>query len=175
MAVAAAVVGWAVVVLQDRWLDGLEGELAAVRQHKPASGGEASVGLEGSATAGEDAPALAADQALADLKQLRSELETSEAERETLNQLVSESETELKLLRAQLEQKTQAAQGPGREFHTLTRTRMRAGPDLDAKEIAVIAEGASLRVIDTVADGAWHEVRLLGYAFHELLKPSQEE
>ena len=178
MAVAAAVVGWTVVVLQDRWLDGLEGELAAARQHKPASGGEASVGLEGSATAGENAPATASDQTLADLKQLKSELDTSEAERETLNQLVSKSETELKLLRAQLEQKTQAAQGTqgtGREFQTLPRTRMRAGPNLDAKEIAVIAEGASLRVIDTVADGTWHEVRLFGYAFHDLLKPSQEE
>jgi hypothetical protein len=39
----------------------------------------------------------------------------------------------------------------------------------------VIAEGASLQVIDTVADGTWYEVRLLGYAFHELLKPSPGE
>ncbi len=39
----------------------------------------------------------------------------------------------------------------------------------------MIAEGASLQVIDTVEDGTWHEVRLLGYAFHELLKPSQGE
>ncbi len=156
LAIAAALVGWAVVLLQDRWLDGLEDELAAARQQKPA-------------------PAADSGQSLADLKQLRSELEASEAERATLNQLVRQSETELKLLRAQLDRKTQAAQEPGREFHTLTRTRMRAGPTLDAEEIAVIAEGASLRVIDTVEDGAWHEVRLRGYAFHELLKPSQGE
>jgi chromosome segregation ATPase len=156
LAIAAALVGWAVVLLQDRWLDGLEDELAAARQQKPA-------------------PAADSGQSSADLKQLRSELEASEAERATLNQLVRQSETELKLLRAQLDRKTQAAQEPGREFHTLTRTRMRAGPTLDAEEIAVIAEGASLRVIDTVEDGTWHEVRLRGYAFHELLKPSQGE
>lgn len=154
LAIAAALVGWAVVLLQDRWLDGLEGELADARR---------------------PAPGAVSGQSSADLKQLRSELEASEAERATLNQLVRQSETELKLLRAELDRKTQAAQEPGREFHTLTRTRMRAGPTLDAEEIAVIAEGASLRVIDTVEDGTWHEVRLRGYAFHELLKPSQGE
>jgi hypothetical protein len=177
LAVAAAVVGWAVVVLQDRWLDGLEDELSVARRQEPASTSEASTGLEGNAVVSESAPAPAtiSSQALADLKQLRSELEASEAERATLNQLIRQSETELKLLRAQLEQKTQAPEEPGREFQTLTRTRMRAGPALDAKEIAVIAEGASLRVIDTVEDGTWHEVRILGYAFHELLKPSQGE
>ena len=149
LAIAAALVGWAVVLLQDRWLDSLESDLAEARRQESASSSEA----------------------LADLKRLKSELEANKVERATLNQLIRQSETELKQLRAQLDQKAQAANDPGLKFHTVTRTRLRAGPTTDAKEIAVIAEGASLQVIDTVEDGTWHEVRLLGYAFHELLKP----
>ncbi len=151
MAIAAALVGWAVVLLQDRWLDSLESDLADARRQESASSSEA----------------------LADLKRLKSELEASKVERATFNQLIRQSETELKQLRAQLEQKARPANEPGLKFHTVTRTRLRAGPTTDAKEIAVIAEGASLQVIDTVEGGTWHEVRLLGYAFHELLKPSQ--
>jgi monoamine oxidase len=175
LAIAAALVGWAVVLLQDRWLDSLESELADARQQESVS--EASAALEEGATVGQRAPApdTLSTQALADLEQLKSELEASKVERAALNQLVHQSERELKLLRAQLDQTAQPAQEPGREFQTVTRTRMRAGPTTDAKEIAVIAEGARLQVIDTVADGTWHEVRLLGYAFHELLKPSPGE
>jgi septal ring factor EnvC (AmiA/AmiB activator) len=153
LAIAAALVGWAVVLLQDRWLDSLESELADARLQESTS----------------------SSQALADLKRLKSELEASKVERATLNQFIRQSETELKQLRAQLDQKAQAANESSLKFHTVTRTRLRAGPTTDAKEIAVIAEGASLQVIDTVEDGTWHEVRLLGYAFHELLKPSQGE
>ncbi len=141
------------VLLQDRWLDSLESELADARLQESTS----------------------SSQALADLKRLKSELEASKVERATLNQFIRQSETELKQLRAQLDQKAQAANESSLKFHTVTRTRLRAGPTTDAKEIAVIAEGASLQVIDTVEDGTWHEVRLLGYAFHELLKPSQGE
>jgi len=173
LAIAAALVGWAVVLLQDRWLDSLEGELADARQPELASSGEVSTGLEEGATvgAGTPAPDTLSSQALADLEQLRSELEASKVERAALNQLIHQSERELERLRTQLDQKVQPATEPGREFQTVTRTRMRAGPTTDAKEIAVIAEGANLQVIDTVADGTWYEVRLLGYAFHELLKP----
>ena len=153
LAIAAALVGWAVVLLQDRWLDSLESDLAEARRQESASSSEA----------------------LADLKRLKSELEANKVERATLNQLIRQSETELKQLRVQLDQKAQPANEPSLKFHTVTRTRLRAGPTTDAKEIAVIAEGASLQVIDTVEDGTWHEVRLLGYAFHELLKPSQGE
>ena len=170
LAIAAALVGWAVVLLQDRWLDGLESELADARQPEPASSGAVSTGLEGSATVSESS-----SQALADLEQLKRELEASKVERAALNQFIHQSEGELKLLRAQLDQKVQPATEPGREFQTVTRTRMRAGPTTDAKEIAVIAEGANLQVIDTVGDGTWYEVRLRGYAFHELLKPSPGE
>ena len=177
LAIAAALVGWAVVLLQDRWLDSLEGELADARQPELASSGEVSTGLEEGATvgAGTPAPDTLSSQALADLEQLRSELEASKVERAALNQLIHQSERELERLRTQLDQKVQPATEPGREFQTVTRTRMRAGPTTDAKEIAVIAEGANLQVIDTVADGTWYEVRLLGYAFHELLKPSPGE
>ncbi len=175
LAIAAALVGWAVVLLQDRWLDSLEGELADARRQEPASSGEASTGLEGSAGESAPAPGTVSTQALADLEQLKSELEASKVERAALNQLILQSETEQKQLQAQLDQKAQAPNEPGREYHTVTRTRLRAGPTTDAKEIAVIVEGASLQVIDTVEDGTWHEVRLLGYAFHELLKPSQGE
>jgi chromosome segregation ATPase len=150
LAIAAALVGWAVVLLQDRWLDSLEGELADARRQEPASTGEASAGLEEGATVGERAPTpdTLSNQALADLEQLKSELEASKVERAALNQLIHQSERELERLRAQLDQKAQPATEPGREFQTVTRTRMRAGPTTDAKEIAVIAEGASLQVIE---------------------------
>ena len=57
------------------------------------------------------------------------------ATRETLNQLILESETELKKHRAQLDQKVDPANKMGREFRTVTRTRMRAGPSTAAEEM----------------------------------------
>ena len=40
---------------------------------------------------------------------------------------------------------------------------------------AVIVEGANLQVIDTVEDGTWHAVHVVGYAFHRLLEPSENQ
>jgi chromosome segregation ATPase len=132
LAIAAALVGWAVVLLQDRWLDGLESELADARQPEPASSGEVSTGLEGSATVSESS-----SQALADLEQLKRELEASKVERAVLNQLIHQSERELERLRAQLDQKAQPAQEPGREFQTVTRTQIRAGPTTGVRQGSV--------------------------------------
>ncbi len=161
LAVSAAVVGWAVVVLQDRWLDDLEGQLAdAHQQATPAEGATA--------------PAAGSDQDSAALKLLKDKLAASEAEREALRQQVRQSETALKLLRAKVAEQAEVAQDPGRAFRTVTRARLRAGPSTDTKELAVMVEGADLRVIDTVAEGTWYEVRVQGYAFHELLQPSPE-
>ena len=174
LAAAAAAVGWAVVVLQDRWLDDLEGQLADARQEAATSGGKAAAGLAASAGDGAAAPAAGSDQTGAALELLKDKLEASEAEREALRQQVRQSETALKLLRARFEEQAEAGPDPGRAFRTVTRTRLRAGPSTDTKELAVMVEGADLRVIDTVAEGTWYEVRVEGYAFHELLQPSPE-
>lgn len=175
LAITAAVAGWSVVLLQEQRLDGLERELADARHRAAARSSEPATGVEGSAGDVERAVPPVSDETLAMLRQLKSELAASEAEREVLNQLISQAESELKQLRAELDRKTQAPSEPGRGFRTVTRTRMRAGPSTEAAEVAVIAEGTSLQVVDTVADGAWHEVSLRGYAFHDLLEPLQEE
>lgn len=177
LAIAAALAGWSVVHLQDQRLDGLKRELADVRQRAAAQSSEPAAGLEGSAGAGDAERPMppVSDETLAMLRQLKSELAASEAEREVLNQLISQTGAELKELRTELEQKTQTPSEPGRAFRTVTRARLRAGPTIEAAEVAVIAEGAHLQVVDTVADGTWHEIRLRGYAFHDLLEPLQGE
>ncbi len=175
LAIAAALAGWSVVHLQDQRLDGLKRELADVRQRAAAQSSVPAAGLEGSAGDAERPVPPVSEETLAMLRQLKSELAASEAEREVLNQLIFQSESELKALRTELEQKTQTPSEPGRAFRTVTRTRMRAGPTIEAAEVAVIAEGAHLQVVDTVADGSWHEIRLRGYAFHDLLEPLQGE
>jgi hypothetical protein len=177
LAIAAALAGWSVVHLQDQRLDGLERELADARRQAAARPSEPAAGLEAGTGAGGVEPAVppVSDETLAMLQQLKSELAASEAEREVLNQLISQAGTELKELHTELDRRAQTPSEPGRQFRTLTRTRMRAGPTIEAAEVAVIAEGARLQVIDTVADGAWHEVRLLGYAFHDLLEPLDQD
>lgn len=160
------------VVLQDRWLDDLEGQLADARQQATASSGETAGGLTGGASDSASAPAATTDQAVAQVKLLKDKLEASEAEREILQNQVRQSETALKLLRAKFEDQATAGQNAGRAFRTVTRARLRAGPSTDTKELAVMVEGADLRVVDTVVGGTWYEVRVQGYAFHALLQPS---
>ena len=173
---AAAMFGPAVILLQDRWFDNLEDEPAEARHEEAVSTGEAFMAVEGSAALGESdpLPAASSDQVLVALERLKRELDASEADREELSRLVLQYETELEQLRAELDQSIQPSPEPGRDFRTVTRTRMRAAPNTEAEEVAVIVEGANLQVIDTVEDGTWHAVHLVGYAFHRLLEPSQE-
>lgn len=167
-AIAAALVGWSLVLLQDRWLDNLEARLAELRaQPAPQS-----------ADAGKESPEASAPvsaQVLEKLDELKSELQASRSERDALNQLVYQSEAEIKQLRAKLSEAAQAPGDAGQAFRALTRTRMRAAPTTEAEEIGVIAQGANVEVVDTVEGGTWHEIRVLGYAFHELLEPLPEE
>lgn len=176
--IAAAVVGWSLVLLQDRWLDNLEAKLAELREQPAASLDEPPPAPDSAAAAGGQSPAASAPvsaQVLEKLDELKSELRASWAEREDLNQIIHQSETEIKQLRAKLSQAAEAPSEAAQEFRTVTRTRMRAGPTTDAKEIGVISQGASVQVVDTVEEGTWYEVCVLGYAFHELLESLPKE
>lgn len=128
-----------------------------------------------SEAAATSALAAASDKVLEQLAELKQDLQASQAEREVLNQAVRDAEREREELRAELVKAISPSGEPAREFRTVTRTRMRAAPTTEAEEVAVIAQGARLQVIETVEDGTWHEVRLLGYAFHELLEPVRKE
>lgn len=175
--IAAALVGWSLFLLQDHWLDNLEAELADLRAQQATAQDQPSTApgstALGSQSAASSAPVSA--QVLAKLDELKSELQASWSERDALTRIIHESETELKELRAKLSQASAPPNQPGQEFRTVTRTRMRAGPTTEAEEVAVLSQGAKLQVVDTVEDGTWYEIRLLGYAFHELLEPSPKE
>lgn len=163
--------------MQDHWLDNLEAELADLRAQQATAQDQPSTApgstALGSQSAASSAPVSA--QVLAKLDELKSELQASWSERDALTRIIHESETELKELRAKLSQASAPRNQPGQEFRTVTRTRMRAGPTTEAEEVAVLSQGAKLQVVDTVEDGTWYEIRLLGYAFHELLEPSPKE
>ena len=175
--IAAALVGWSLVFLQDRWLDNLEARLAELRAQPATAPNEPSAAQQSAAADGQgpEATAPVSAQVMEKLDELKSELRASRSERDALNEIVYQSEAEIKQLRAKL---SQAAEAPGQaaqDFRTVTRARMRAGPTTDAEEIGVISQGPSLQVLDTVENGTWYEIRVLGYAFHELLEPLPEE
>jgi len=176
-AVAAALVGWSLVLLQDGWLDDLEAQLAVLRERPAPPQDQAPSAPQSGAADGQspETPAPVSAQVLAKLDELKSALRASQSERDALNQIIKESEMEIKELRARLSEAAEAPSDGGQAFRTLTRTRVRAGPTTDAEEVGVVAQGASVEVLDTVEDGTWHEIRVQGYAFHELLEPQPEE
>ena len=154
-----ALAGWSLVFLQGRSIERLEASLAAAQERG----------------ADQDDAAAVSGQVLAKLDDLKRELQETRDERDALDVIVHRSDSELRRLQSELEAANRVLGEGSLPFRARTRTRVRAAPTTDAEEVAVISQGAGLEVVDTVADGTWHEIRVLGYAFHELLEPRTED
>ena len=87
------------------------------------------------------------------------------------------SQAELESCQADLEvlQKRQMfPEGGTLRFKTKARARVRAGPSTDTDEVAVVPAGKTIQVFEAVEEGTWFKVGGMGYIFHELLEPVEE-
>lgn len=172
--IAAAIVGWGVVVLQAQWLDDLEGKLADSDQEL------AVAAQEQSQVSQEQAPVQDAArdyeevqrQAMTSLEQLRAELDAGEERLASLRSQIEASTAELDRLEAEIEEKGTERVDPGLEYRTTTRARVRTGPTTDANEVAVVAADQLVEVSGSSESETWYKVTVSGYMFHRLLRPS---
>ena len=106
--------------------------------------------------------------AIKSLEELMASLATEKAELLTLQSQIKGSQAELETLEPNV-QKQQAL------LKTNARARVRAGPGTDTDEVAVVPAGKTIQVFEIVEDGTWYRVGAMGYIFHELLEPVEEE
>lgn len=173
-ALAAAVVGWGLVFLQDAWLDDLQGQLTAARQQLAAAQQERPSDPTPTTEAPVQPENLEAEreQARAELDRIKSEEEARAAKLISLAAEIEASNDELERLRAELQKQKERLEDPALAYRTTTRAKMRAGPDTGAAELAVLSANSELRVSEKTPEGTWYKVSVTGYVFHELLQPA---
>lgn len=122
----------------------------------------------------------------ATLFQVELDLGTAQVERDRL-QLEAELntdksaslQTEIQACQAELEALQANAAEPlfgdsTLRFKTRVRARVRAEPNTDSDEVAVVPAGKAIQVFESVEGGDWYRVGGMGYIFHELLEPVEE-
>ena len=174
--IAAAIVGWGVVVLQDRWLDELEGKLADSKR-EPTIAAQSQQPVSREPRPVEDAAddrEEARRQAMTSLEQLRAELDAGREELASLRSEIDGSTAELGRLEAEIEANRAGPGDPAPAYRTTTRARLRAEPSTDASEVAVVAADRRVDVRGSSEDQTWYEVTVSGYIFHELLRTTPE-
>jgi septal ring factor EnvC (AmiA/AmiB activator) len=171
--IAAAIVGWAVVILQDRWLDDLEARLAAAPREAAQSPGEAAPERDGAEEATGDQDALG--DADANLAQLEADLRAGKQELTALESEIAESAAELGRLETEIAAMRAGPGDPAAAYRTRTRARIRAEPSTDAAEVALVSADQQVGVSGAKEDESWYRVTVSGYMFRELLQPSSEQ
>jgi len=106
-----------------------------------------------------------------DRLQLEAEPDTNKAA--TLQSEIKDCQAELKALQATVRE--QLLGGSTLRFKTRVRARVRAEPSTDSDEVAVVPAGKTIQVLETVEGGNWYKVGGMGYIFHELLEPVENE
>ena len=164
VAIAAAIVGWSVVILQDTWLDELENRVAAVDQK--------AAGTERGRPQGAVPPATRHTKPSATGE---TQLAAGQEALTRLQAKIDAAKTALAQLRTAVETPLQPLLQPAAPYRTLTRARVRAEPGTNTNEVAVVSAHQMIEVYETVEGGTWYKVRVSGYMFHTLVQPISEE
>lgn len=158
VAIAAAIVGWSVVILQDTWLDNLENRVVA--------GDHEAIGT---------APKTPSAARQTELEADKTALEAGKVALASLQSEIDAAETALARLQTTLQHQRQRSPAPTTTYQTLTRARVRAGPSTNTNEVAVVSAQQVLEVSEPVEGGTWYKVWVSGYMFHTLVQPIPEE
>ena len=119
------------------------------------------------------------EQARRDLMTAQIERDRCRTEAEVLaskaESLVAPSELEsCQAELAELKERQMLPAGGTVQFRTKANARVRAGPSTDTDEVAIVAAGKTVQVLEAVGDGTWYKVGGIGYIFHELLEPVKD-
>jgi len=162
----AALLGWAMALNTIGTFTGLNAELAKTKAELAGTKADLSTTAEAlvqARAAIEAIPSLARDRA-----ELDKQVASLRAERAHLEARLGEGRAAL----AEAEHQRRLLSGGAPAYVTTGWAKLRAGPGTEAAEIAVVSAGASLRVLETVADGAWYKVGGIGFMHHTLLQPA---
>ena len=167
--VVIAIAGWVIAGVDMSGSAVLEGEVAAARANL--QGAQAEV----SKLSKEVATLQQRIEKGSSLKTLTAAVKTRRAELAALQAQVDVARTSRDKLHSQVAQQRQLISGAALKYITSTRSRVRAEPNTEAKEVAVVPADVPIEVFEVVKDGAWYKVGGMGYMFHKLLKPAPKQ
>jgi hypothetical protein len=166
----AALTGWAMALSTIGTFTGLNADLAKTKAELAKTKADLSMTAEALVRAREamqEIPRLARDR-----EELIKQVGSLRAERAHLEARIGEGTAALDRLGAELKHRQDLLSGSAPAYVTTGWARLRSEASIEAKEIAVVTAGASLRVFETVADGRWHKVGSIGFMHHTLLEPA---
>ena len=122
------------------------------------------------------------EEAMKRLQRSRTELASMTAKiapaKEELRELttkINAGRDELGKLRANAKQLQALFSGARQKYRTITRARVRAGPETSFNEVAILPSGIALPSFETAEDENWRKVGYIGYVHNDLLEEISDE
>ena len=170
LAVVVAVAGWAFAFTFLRSADQLEDRLLSAQAELSKSRAELS------RTPDEHVALQEAQEryrdTVANLAETTKQLEDRGSVLAELTMTIDEAREELARLRLEAKRYGETFQGAPQRYLSTTRAKIRAGSSTDTKQIAIVSEGVPISVYERAEGGTWYKVGLIGYMYHELLRPA---